>query len=131
MRSTAFVRAVLAALLLSGCMRWQSAPMPGPRASAEPLVLGTARLTTWSGPGGAANLRKRIVLRDVQVRGDSLVGWDGSIPGQPRRVAIHRNQVSGLELRGMDWFKTGGVVVLTVVAVWGATAVYVVSMGDV
>lgn len=105
--------------------------MPAPRASGEPLVLGSARLTTWLGPNGPAGLRKRIVLRDVQVRGDSLVGWDGSIPGQPRRVAVHHNQVSGLEFRGVDWFKTGGVVVLTVVAVWGATAVYVVSMGDI
>jgi hypothetical protein len=112
-------------------MRWQSAPVPAPGASGEPRVLGTARLTTWSGPDGPAGLRKRIVLRDVRVRGDSLVGWDGSIPGQPRRVAVHRIQVTGLESRGLDWLKTGAVVVLTVVTVWGATAVYVVSMGDV
>lgn len=105
--------------------------MPAPRASGEPLVLGTARLTTWSGPDGPAGLRKRIVLRDVQVRGDSLVGWDASIPAEPRRVAVHRNQVSGLELRGLDGWRTGAVVVLTVVAVYGATAIYLVSMGDV
>lgn len=131
MRSTSFVYAVLGALLLSACMGWQSAPVPAPRPPGEPLVLGTARLTTWSGPDGPAGFRERIVLRDVQVRGDSLVGWDGSIQGEPRRVAVHRIRVTGLERRGLDGWRTGAAVVLSVVAVYGATAVYLVSMGDV
>jgi hypothetical protein len=131
MRAIPILSAVLGALLLSACMGWQSAPVPAPRAAGEPLVLGTARLTTWSGPDEPAGFRERIVLRDVQVRGDSLVGWDGAIPGEPRRVALHRIRVSGLELRRVDRWRTGAVVVLTVVAVYGATAVYLVAMGDV
>lgn len=127
MRTSFVVLAVLGALLLSACMRWQSSPVPAPRGPDEPLVLGTARLTTWSGPDGPAGLRRRIVLRDVQVRGDSLVGWDEAVPGAPRRVSVHRIRVSGLELRERDWWRTGAVVVLTVVAVYGATGLYIVA----
>lgn len=130
MRTTSCVHALLGTLLLSACMHWQSAPVPAPGASGEPRVLGTARLTTWSGPDGPVGLRKRMVLRDVEVRGDSLVGWEGSI-GEPLRVTVHRTQVTGLEVRGLNAWRTGAVVVLTLVAVYGATAVYVVSMGDV
>lgn len=127
MRFTSVVHGVLGALLLSACMRWQGAPVPAPRASGEPLVLGTARVTTWSGPDGPVGLRKRIVLRDVQVRGDSLIGWGGETVGSRERIAVHRDQVAGLEFGRRDWGRTAGAVVLSVVVVYGALVLFLIE----
>lgn len=127
MRNTAFVHAALGALLLCGCMRWQSAPTPAPRALGEPLVLGSACLTTWSGPNRPAGLRKRIVLRDVQVRGDSLIGWGGGTVGSRERIAVHRDQVVGLEFGRTDWGRTAGAVVLSVAVVYGALVLFLIE----
>ncbi len=113
-------------------MRWHSAPMPAPHEWADSLRLGTLRVTTRPGTELAPS-RERMVLRDVTVHGDSLVGWGGTRLDSNHRIAVHRDQVLRLENGRIDWRRTGnvaGAVVLTVVAVYGAIVLYVLTNLD-
>ena len=127
MRTPFVALLLLVALLASACIRWQSAPVPLPRERSDTLVLGNARIT-FRPESEADPLRERMVLRDVRVHDDSLVGWGGPTLGSRRRIAVHRDQVLGLEYGRMDWWSTGGLVVLSVAAVYGAIIVYVLSV---
>ncbi len=77
-------------------MHWQSAPVPLPRERSDTLVLGNARLT-FRPESEMDPLRESMALRHVRVHGDSLVGWGGPTLGSRRRIAVHRDQVLGLE----------------------------------
>lgn len=127
MRTASIVPAALLALLLSACMRWQSAPVPEPRTEGEPLVLGTARVTARPAAGSPAYVRQRLVLREVQVRGDSLIGWGGGTVGSRERIAVHRDQVVGLEFGRRDWGRTAGAVVLSVAVIYGALVLFLIE----
>lgn len=123
---------LLLALLVSGCMRWHSIPLPSPREQGDSVLLGTLRVTTRPGTELAPS-RERMVLRDVRVQGDSLIGWGGTRLDSNQRIAVHRDQVLGLEDGRIDWRRTGtvaGVVVLSVVAVYGAVVIYVFTTMD-
>lgn len=113
-------------------MRWHSTPMPAPHAWGDSLGLGTLRITTRPGTELAPS-QDRMVLRDVTVHGDSLVGWGETRLGSNHRIAVHRDQVLVLERGRVDWRRTGnvaGVVVLTVVAIYGAVVLYVLTHLD-
>ena len=110
-------------------MRWQTAPMPLPHEWGDSLRLGTLRVTARPGTELAPS-RDRMVLRDVTVHGDSLVGWGGTRLDSNHRIAVHRDQVLRLENGRIDWGRTGkvaGVVVLSVVAVYAAVVYYVLT----
>jgi hypothetical protein len=120
---------LLLALLVSGCMGWQSTPLPSPTAQGDSLLLGTLRVTTRPGTELAPS-RERMVLRDVRVQDDSLIGWGGTRLDSNLRIAVHRDQVLTLENGRVDWGRTGtiaGVVVLSVVAVYGVVVLYLLS----
>ena len=121
MKPSSLAPLVLLSLLACGCMRWRSTPVPSP-GHGDTLALGTARVTTRPQLEGFASLPPQLVLRNVQMRGDSLVGWGGATLRSDRRIAVHRDQVTGLELRRIDWLATVPVVVLSVVS--AGVAVY-------
>ncbi|HEX2078467.1 MAG TPA: hypothetical protein VHG08_12185 [Longimicrobium sp.] len=130
MRASTFGQLVLLlALLASGCMRWHSTPLPSPREQGDSVLLGTLRVTARPGTELVPS-RERMVLRDVRVHGDSLIGWGGTRLDSNHRIAVHRDQILGLEYGRIDWRRTGnvaGAVVLTVVAVYGAVVYYVLT----
>lgn len=128
MRALPLVPLILLALLGSACMRWQSAPLPAPRERGDTLELGNARITTRPGMEASPLLPRRMVLRYVRVHGDSLIGWGGpSLAESRQRIAVHRDQVTGIEYGGIDWWRTGAVAVLSVATVYGAVVVYVLA----
>lgn len=92
-------RLLLPLLLLgasAACSRWQMVrPLPAPEAGA--VQISSARVT----------LRQNgdvVVLHDVQVTADSVIGWragdpdrSGLLSGSSRRMAVHRDQVLVLD----------------------------------
>lgn len=129
MRAIFLAAVILLALAGSACMRWQSAPLPAPREPGDTLELGNARITTRPGMQASPLLPRRMVLRYVRVHGDSLIGWGGPTLAESRqRIAVHRDQVVGIEYGGIDWWRTGGAAVLSVLALYGAAIVYVLAM---
>ena len=112
-------RLFLGAMLIAaaGCMRWEHVPIRTAPADA-PNVLGTLRVRRLD--TGA-----RMVLRDVEVRGDSVIGW--TTDEVPSRVAVHRRQVILAERSRMDGWATVGTVVLAVLMVYGVVVAYVLA----
>lgn len=111
--------------LASGCMRWHGVPMPPPHPGGESYVLDRARVTTLPDPGGP--VRERMVLRHVEVRGDSLIGWRAPVPRPSRRIAVPRDQVVGLELGEISGWRTIGAMVLSVLAAYAAYVAYMMT----
>jgi hypothetical protein len=107
----------LAAILASGCMHWHAAPVPPSRPQGDSLVLGTARLTLRPAPGDSAASPRHLVLRDIQVHGDSVVGLGKPGLSARRRIAVHRDEVIGVEFRRPNGWGTVGVVVLAAAGV--------------
>jgi hypothetical protein len=118
----------LTAILASGCMHWHAAPMPPPRPQGDSLVLGTARLTLHPASDASASRSGRLYLRDIQVHGDSVVGLGPPTLGARRRIAVHRDDVIGVEFRRPNGWGTVAVVVLSLAAAYAAIVVYVVAM---
>jgi hypothetical protein len=99
-----------------GCTHWKYVPeFPEPREG--PSTFGAARVT----PGGNGMI---LVLRDVEVTADSVIGWEGEQRRDRRRVALHRDQVLMFERRAVDPWRTGSAAVLAVLVVYGAAVVY-------
>jgi len=105
-------RATCAALLLTqltACMTWR--PVPGTldqQAGAEPISRGRLRLRSGA----------ELSLRDVAVRGDSVIGYAGS-PRERRALAVA--DVASVERRQLSVGRTvavvvGAAVVTTIVA---------------
>lgn len=117
----------LTAILASGCMHWHVAPVPPPRQQGDSLVLGTARLILHPAPDGSGPRSGPLVLRDIQVHGDSVVGLGRPSLSARRRIAVHRDQVASLEFRRPNQWGTVAVVLLSVAAAYGAVVLYVVT----
>jgi hypothetical protein len=110
---------VLTLAAASGCMRWRQMRTLPP-AQEAPVSLRSARLTT-TGTEGPARVARLVLLRDVQITADSVIGW---AEGAGDRVAVHRGQVSVLESPAIDGWRTAGVATLTILIAYGAAVVY-------
>jgi hypothetical protein len=108
-------------------MHWHAAPVPPPRPQGDSLVLGTARLTLRPAPDTSLLGSRQLVLRDIQVHCDSVVGLGKPRLTARRRIAVHRDQVIGVEFRRPNGWGTVGVVVLSTVAVITATLVFLLA----
>ncbi|WP_420129945.1 hypothetical protein [Longimicrobium sp.] len=126
MKTRFLVLLPLVAILASGCMHWHAAPVPPPRPQGDSLVLGTARLILRPAPGDSAAQPGHLVLRDIQVHGDSVVGLGKARLSARRRIAVHRDEVIGVEFRRPNGWGTVGVVVLS--AVGAVVAIIVVTL---
>lgn len=115
------LRLFLGAMLIAsaGCMRWEPAFIP-PAPDREPPVLGTMRLTP-------PDLGRKLVLRNVQVTADSVIGWRYA-GGVPVRVAVHRSRVSAMEKHDANRLQTTIVVALTLVVVYAAATLITVFL---
>ena len=116
---------------LAGCTRWQRVPsVPPPDAGARPI--GSARVTR-------RQTGVMVVLYDVRVTADSVIGWrqgdpdrSGLLSGPRRRVALHRDQALVFERSAPNrWATTAAVAVLTVVVAVTFVALYAMHAGDV
>jgi hypothetical protein len=110
---------VLALAAASGCMRWRQIRTL-PTAEEAPVSLRSARLTTTVAEG-PARVARLVLLRDVQITADSVIGW---AEGAGDRVAVHRDQVSVLESPGIDGWRTAGAATLVVLVAYGAAVLY-------
>jgi hypothetical protein len=103
----------------SGCMRWRQIRTLPP-AQEAPVSLRSARLTT-TGTEGPSRVSRLVLLRDVQITPDSVIGW---AEGAGDRVAVHRSQVSVLESPGIDGWRTAGAATLVVLIAYGVAVMY-------
>ena len=99
---------LLLLLALGGCTRWEVVPTPAPRAEG-PRTVGRARVTPME--SGI------VILRDVQVTADSVIGWRNMPSGRHQRVALHREQVRIFEHRGLNPVPNALVVLVAAYAV--------------
>lgn len=106
-------------IVSAGCMRWQRVSIPAAPDN-EPPTLGTMRLTP-------SDLGRKLVLRNVQVTADSVIGWRYA-GGVPVRVAVHRSRVSAMEKHDANRLQTTIVVVLTLVVVYAAATLITVFL---
>lgn len=108
----------LMAAAAAGCTRWQyTHPLPSP--GEELRTFGKARVTV---PAGTM-----LVLRDVEVTADSVIGWRGERRRGLERVALHRSQVVVFDRRAFDGWRTAGASVLAVLVAYGAAVVYALA----
>ena len=109
-------------MVSAGCMRWEPVFIPA-AADGEPPTLGTMRLTP-------PDLGRTLVLREVQVTADSVIGWR-SEDGVPVRVALHRSRVAIMEKYDANTWETVGLMAFVIVLALGAAALYALSNVDV
>jgi hypothetical protein len=103
----------------AGCTRWQyTYPLPAP--GEAPRTFGAGRVTTVDGG-------TMLVLRDVEVTPDSVIGWQGETEGRRQRIAVHRSQVLVFDRRVTDPWKTAGASVLALVTVYIALVAYYIA----
>lgn len=107
-------------------MHWKQV-RPLPSAEETPVSLRSVRLTTGGMEAGRMRMARLVLLRDVQVTADSVIGW---AEGAGDRVAVHRNQVSVLESRGIDGWRTAGAATLVLVVAYGAAVWYALGQMD-
>ena len=88
MKRIAFLLLVMAAL--GGCTHWKTTGTPAP----QPQAIPRARVTPVTA--------ERVVLRDVQVTADSVVGWYPLPTGRRAWVTLHRDEVERFEERRMN-----------------------------
>jgi hypothetical protein len=106
------------AIASSGCTRWERAPaLPPPEQGV--VLVDAARVT----PSGAGTMME---LRNVQITGDSLIGWregasdpSGLLRGPRTRVSLHRSQVLIYEPAVHDFWATAGAAVLAGIVAYG------------
>jgi hypothetical protein len=79
-----------------------------------------------------------LVLRDVQITADSVIGWriGPASPDEPasrgrQRVAVHRSDVIVFERGVADRWKTAGAVAVGVVVTYAAIIVYTLATLDI
>ncbi|HYW12901.1 MAG TPA: hypothetical protein VE871_13165 [Longimicrobium sp.] len=107
---------LLLAAAAGGCTRWQyTYPLPAP--GEEHRTFGVGRVTTVED-------RTMLVLRDVVVTADSVIGWHGETEAGRQRIAVHRSQVLVFDRRVTDHWRTGSAFLLGVATVWATLAVY-------
>jgi hypothetical protein len=117
------VRPLAAAFLVlaAGCTRWELAPAVPP--AEAPAVARVTPSTTGI----------MVVLHDVQVTADSVVGYrvarpDGLAPAPARaRVALHRSEVLVFERAVTDPWRTTGASLLGLVGPWALLGLYAAS----
>ena len=90
----------------SGCTRYQVRALPPPEEG--PASVRAARMT----PRGAGTM---VVLHDVRITADSVVGWaegapdrSGLLRGERTRMSVHRNEVLLFEPAEPDALATAG-----------------------
>jgi hypothetical protein len=108
----------------SGCTRWEHVrTMPSPREGS--VWLESVRLT----PRDTGIM---MVLHDVQITADSVIGWQSWREGMRSRtrVAVHRSQVLALDSRGPSRWGTVAMATLGILAVCAAAALYGLSGVD-
>lgn len=125
MKTIARLLAVLLPIAVSGCLGWKPVRTL-PSAEQEPISLRAARLTTTH---DASPIRGPtvVVLRDVQITADSVIGWQN---GAADRVAIRRSQVRGIESRALDRWRTAGVATLVVLGAYAGVLWYALAGSD-
>lgn len=109
---------------LSGCVRWQRMPSV-PQADAAARPIGSARVTP-------RQTGVMVVLYDVRVTADSVIGWrqgdpdpSGLLSGPRRRMALHRDEVLVFERSAPNRGATAAVVaVLTLIVAVSFAALY-------
>lgn len=121
--SPAFRLALVAVVIASsGCTQWRHMrTMPSPREGS--VSLESVRLT----PRETGIM---MVLHDVQITQDSVIGWQSWKEGlrSRTRVAVHRSQVLVLDSRGPNRWGTAAMAILAILAVGAAAALYVLSL---
>lgn len=128
MKTIARLLAVLLVIAAAGCSRWQ-APRALPPPTDAPVTLPAARVT----PRTTGTM---VVLRDVRITADSVIGWgegapdpSGLLRGSRTRVAVHRSQVLVFEPANENpW--TGGAA-LSLLLLGGVVVLYLISEGSV
>jgi hypothetical protein len=118
MTRTHLAAAVLAFTLVA-CTRFEMRTLPSPEEG--PVSVRAARIT----PHHSARI---VVLRDVRITADSLIGRVDPASGPPsvvrERLALSRDQVLLYEPRVHDWWASAGVVTVGVIAVSGVVLLY-------
>ncbi|HEU0301001.1 MAG TPA: hypothetical protein VFR37_16175 [Longimicrobium sp.] len=116
---------VLLLIVFSGCTRFRVRTLPQPEEA--PVSVGAVRVTP-------RETGMMVVLRNVQVTADSVIGWRagdpeayGFFPGPSQRVALHRDQVLVYEPAVHDGWATAGGVVLGIVVAYGLAVLYAIS----
>jgi hypothetical protein len=112
--------AAVLAFTLVACTRFEMRTLPPPEEG--PVSVRAARIT----PHHSARI---VVLRDVRITADSLIGWvDPDASGPPsvvrERLALSRDQVLLYEPRVHDWRASASVVTVSVIAVSGVALLY-------
>lgn len=123
MKTLTHVCIALLAFTLVACMRFQPHPLPSPEEA--PVSVRNARIT----PRHSARI---VVLRDVRITADSLIGWVDPVASRTpsvvrERIALSRDQVLLYEPRVLDRWATAGNVAFSAVALTGVAMLYVVS----
>lgn len=124
MRTRAHVSAAVLAFTLVACTRFEMRTLPSPEEG--PVSVRAARIT----PRHSARI---VVLRDVRITADSLIGWvDPDASGPPsvvrERLALPRDQVLLYEPRVHDWWATAGIVTVSGIAVSGVALFYLMTL---
>jgi hypothetical protein len=118
-RPSRLARLLLAVLLLCfapACMSWRIRPTPEPR-TATPRYLEYARVTADNGD--------MMVLHDVWVTQDSVVGWRGrGVGGGLTKVRLARSQVLIFEVRRFNAVGTVAAIGATLAAIWAGLVYY-------
>ena len=124
MRTVTQLSAAVLLLTLVACTHFEMATLPP--LEQGPVLVRAARIT----PRHSARI---VVLRDVRITADSLIGWvDPDSSGLPsvgrERLALSRSQVLLYEPRVRDPWATAGAVTVAVIALYGVAALYAASL---
>ena len=108
----------LGALLLTACGSWQVQTVSPQQALSDPRYVGrTVRLTTME--------NERIVVRDVQLRGEHIVGREGYSP-----FTIPLAKVREVATKHFSPGRTVGLIVGTAATVGGVILLALVAQDD-
>jgi hypothetical protein len=128
MKTMTRLLAVFLVIAAAGCARWQ-APRALPPPAEAPVTLPAARVTPRT-------TGMMVVLRDVRITADSVIGWgegepdrSGLLRGSRTRVAVHRSQVLVYEPANQNPF-TGGAA-LSLLLLGGVVVLYLIGEGSV
>ena len=122
-RTVTHVSAAMLVFALVACTHFEVRSLPSPEEGS--VSVRAARIT----PRHSARI---VVLRDVRITADSLIGWvDPDASGPPsvvrERLALSRDQVVLYEPRVHNWWATAGIVTVSGIAVYGGTILYLMT----
>jgi predicted small lipoprotein YifL len=116
--------AILLLIALAGCTKHRPRTLPPPEEGA--VSLRSARVTP-------RETGRMVVLRNVQVTADSVIGWSegapdrsGLLTGPGTRVAVHRSDVLVYEPAVPDY----GAMLVNGILATGVVVLYLVSSAD-